>query len=169
MKAGTGVMVGPFACPGVMLDGEEDEEMPAHTSRLALAIAPLTISLLHLQHAARGGGAGPLKPACFGVPSCAACIAFLPSARSMLYGEEMCIHLWARSRQTCIALHYPIMRSMLDGEEMRQEMERLKESDAITEAIREFGKVGGRALVVPCLGCLWCRRTKATCCILGGT
>lgn len=31
---------------------------------------------------------------------------------------------------------------MLDGEEMRQEMERLKESDAITEAIREFGKVG---------------------------
>lgn len=30
---------------------------------------------------------------------------------------------------------------MLDGEEMRQEMERLKESDAITEAIREFGKV----------------------------
>ena len=36
------------------------------------------------------------------------------------------------------------MRSMLDGEEMRQEMERLKESDAITEAIREFGKVGIR-------------------------
>ncbi len=46
--------------------------------------------------------------------------------------------------QACISLHYPIMRSMLDGEEMRQEMERLKESDAITEAIREFGKVGGR-------------------------
>ncbi|KAI7842710.1 hypothetical protein COHA_003641 [Chlorella ohadii] len=45
---------------------------------------------------------------------------------------------WEKIKLTSTLLWTGI--SMLDGEEMRQEMERLKESDAITEAIREFGK-----------------------------
>lgn len=56
---------------------------------------------------------------------------------------------------TCTAVGC-VCRSMLDGEEMRQEMERLKESDAITEAIREFGKVGGPWLHL-LTACMFCR------------
>lgn len=56
---------------------------------------------------------------------------------------------------TCTAVHC-VCRSMLDGEEMRQEMERLKETDAITEAIREFGKVRG-PLAAPSRTCMLCR------------
>mgnify|MGYP001810046996 CR=1 FL=1 len=32
---------------------------------------------------------------------------------------------------------------MLDTEEMRSEIEKMKETDVLTEATREFGKVGG--------------------------
>jgi hypothetical protein len=36
----------------------------------------------------------------------------------------------------------PLPCSLLDSEEMRLEIEKMKETDALTEAIREFGKVG---------------------------
>ena len=50
---------------------------------------------------------------------------------------------------------------MLDGEEMRQEIEKMKESDALTEAIREFGKVRGRAIARPLSAHARCRRRLA--------
>lgn len=43
-------------------------------------------------------------------------------------------------RSACWVL--PLPCSLLDSEEMRLEIEKMKETDALTEAIREFGKVG---------------------------
>lgn len=43
----------------------------------------------------------------------------------------------------CSARPCPLSCSMLDSDEMRAEIEKMKESDVLTEAIKEFGKVGG--------------------------